>query len=135
MSAILTMANIDSGAFSGGGGGGGTSMNYVAGEAIDITKKSNTGTVSVKYDGSSIILNENGELMANIPEPEPTELYNAGQGINITDRVISVKHDETISVNEQGQLHVVNSGGSGGDSLFEKHKINLPASYDWTIFD
>ena len=70
MSAILTMANIDSGAFSGGGGGGGSSMNYVAGEAIDITKKSNTGTVSVKYDGSSIILNENGELMANIPEPE-----------------------------------------------------------------
>ena len=52
------MANIDSGAFSGGGGGGGSSMNYVAGEAIDITKKSNTGTVSVKYDGSSIILNE-----------------------------------------------------------------------------
>ena len=135
MSAILTMANIDSGAFSGGGGGGGSSMNYVAGEAIDITKKSNTGTVSVKYDGSSIILNENGELMANIPEPEPTELYNAGQGINITDRVISVKHDETISVNESGQLHVVNSGGSGSDSLFEKHKINLPASYDWTIFD
>ena len=129
------MANIDSGAFSGGGGGGGTSMNYVAGEAIDITKKSNTGTVSVKYDGSSIILNENGELMANIPEPEPTELYNAGQGINITDRVISVKHDETISVNESGQLHVVSSGGSGSDSLFEKHKINLPASYDWTIFD
>ena len=32
MSAILTMANIDSGAFSGGGGGGGTSMNYVAHE-------------------------------------------------------------------------------------------------------
>ena len=86
-------------------------------------------------NGKTIILNENGELMANIPEPEPTELYNAGQGINITDRVISVKHDETISVNESGQLHVVNSGGSGGDSLFEKHKINLPASYDWTIFD
>ena len=106
MSAILTMANIDSGAFSGGGGGGGSSMNYVAGEAIDITKKSNTGTVSVKFDGSSIILNDNGELMANFPEPEPTELYNAGQGINITDRVISVKHDETISVNESGQLHV-----------------------------
>ena len=83
------MANADAGAFSGGGGGG-TGMNYVAGEAIDITKKSNTGTISVKYDGSSIILNENGELMANIPEPEPTELYNAGDGIDINDRVISV---------------------------------------------
>ena len=114
MSSVITMANADSGAFSGGGGSGG-GMNYVAGEAIDITKKSNTGTISVKFDGSSIILNDNGELMANIPEPEPTELYNAGQGINITDRVISVKHDETISVNEQGQLHVVNSGGSGSD--------------------
>ena len=64
-----------------------------------------------------IILNENGELMANIPEPEPTELYNAGEGVDITDRIISVKHDETITINEQGQLHVVNSGG-GSDSLF-----------------
>ena len=42
------MANADSGAFSGGGGSGG-GMNYVAGEAIDITKKSNTGTISVKF--------------------------------------------------------------------------------------
>ena len=56
MSSVITMANADAGAFSGGGGGGGTGMNYVAGEAIDITKKSNTGTISVKYDGSSIIL-------------------------------------------------------------------------------
>ena len=133
MSSVITMANADSGAFSGGGGGG-TCMNYVAGEAIDITKKSNTGTSSVKYDGSSIILNENGELMANIPEPEPTELYNAGDGIDISDRIISVKHDDTLSINEQGQLHVVNSGG-GSDSLFEKHKIYLSKTYDWSEFD
>ena len=48
MSSVITMANADAGAFSGGGGGGGTGMNYVAGEAIDITKKSNTGTISVR---------------------------------------------------------------------------------------
>ena len=144
MSSVITMANADAGAFSGGGGGGGTGMNYVAGEAIDITKKSNTGTISVKYDGSSIILNENGELMANIPEPEPTELYNAGDGIDINDRVISVKHDETITVNESGsvkhdetitvnesgQLHVVNSGG-GSDSLWEKSTYKPSVEYEW----
>ena len=131
------MANADAGAFSGGGGGGGTGMNYVAGEAIDITKKSNTGTISVKYDGSSIILNENGELMANIPEPEPTELYNAGDGIDINDRVISVKHDETITVNESGQLHVVNSGGGGGgsDSLFHKQTHKWTGTIDWGEFN
>ena len=130
MSSVITMANADSGAFSGGGGSGG-GMNYVAGEAIDITKKSNTGTISVKFDGSSIILNENGELMANIPEPEPTELYNAGEGVDITDRVISVKHDETITINEQGQLHVVNSGG-GSDSIFAIVEDSEGVEYEWT---
>ena len=70
--------------------------------------------------------------MANIPEPEPTELYNAGDGIDINDRVISVKHDDTITVNEQGQLHVVNSGGGGGsDSLWEQSPAEIPFEYEW----
>ena len=92
---------IDKAFISSGGGGGGTS--YTAGEATDIS--SGDKTISVKYDGSTIILNENDELQANITEPEPTKLYTAGDAIDITDRIISVKHDDTLAIDETGKLN------------------------------
>ena len=120
------MSNADSGAFSGGGGGGGTGTNYVAGEAIDITKKSNTGTISVKIDNDTITLNDDGQLQSSIT---------AGDAIALDHGTLSVKFDnDTITLDSSGRLKAVTSTGPS-DSLFERRVIKYAGDYDWTSFD
>ena len=126
MSSVITMSNADSGAFSGGGGGGGTGTNYVAGEAIDITKKSNTGTISVKFDNDTITLNDSGQLQSSIT---------AGDAIELDHGAVSVKFDnDTITLDSSGRLKAVTSTGPS-DSLFERRVIKYAGDYDWTKFD
>ncbi len=82
----------------------GNGSNYVAGDGIDI----NNNEISVKYDGSSIKLNEDGNLYADIDIPE----YNAGEGIKIDNGSISVKYDgSSIKLNEDGELYTEVTGG------------------------
>ena len=72
--------------------------------------------------------------------------YIAGNGIQIDDvdtntKSINVKFDETLTLNEKGQLHVVNSGGDGGDddtggdsseTLWKHH--NETIDYKWNYY-
>ena len=88
-------------------------------------------------DKAFISLNNGGGDGDNIPN------YIAGNGIQIDDvdtntKSINVKFDETLTLNEKGQLHVVNSGGdddTGGDSsetLWKHH--NETIDYKWNYY-
>lgn len=75
--------------------GGGS---VVAGDAIRL----DGNEVNVKFDGTSIKLNADGELEASATALE------AGSAIDITDDTISVKYDnDSIKVNSAGKLYAV----------------------------
>ena len=94
-------------------------------------------------DKAFISLNNGGGDDGDGGDGDNIQNYIAGNGIQIDDvdtntKSINVKFDETLTLNEKGQLHVVNSGGdddTGGDSsetLWKHH--NETIDYKWNYY-